>query len=212
MIYWPIHRHLSTVKAQVLAVFRFMPWSTCAIQPFLKINNRKTVNSNANMTITHRKPNNRFIFSSFAELQLNLIDSKNEYRRSTYIPVSSPLLQNSVWTKGGYTTEAKNETSKNASLSRDRRELPPVTPVNETNPAINATDAPTVATTINTTDENSTDDSVSGTVPSYDSEGASSQNTRTEQNYPTFHVTYWMFYPYSQVRREFPSNNSHSIS
>lgn len=152
---------------------------------------------------------NDFDFFVFSEVQLNLIDSKNDYRRSTYIPVSSPLLQNNVWNKGSSSAEAKDATNQNTSLSRDKRETAPVMPVNELNAATNATDTPIVTTTIDTADEldatvesqreNFTEETVSGTAPSYDSESASSQNTHNEHQYPHFHVTYWMFYPYSQV-------------
>lgn len=147
-----------------------------------------------------------FFFLHFlAELHLNLIDSKSEYRRSTYIPVSSPLLQNNVWNKSRFSDDAKNSTSQNTSFSREKREL---SSIMET--ANNETDTPNGATTTNSTDEvdvsidgqrdNSTDEMVNGPDPPNDSENANTQTTHTEQqNYPHFHVTYWMFYPYSQV-------------
>lgn len=89
-------------------------------------------------------------------------------------------------------------------------------PVNEINTAIDPTDPPIVTTATNMSDEidatveiqkeSSTDEPVSGTVPTLDSESAGSQTgQRTERSYPQFHVTYWMFYPYSQVK-----SNSHS--
>lgn len=78
-------------------------------------------------------------------------------------------------------------------------------PINEINSDTNATDTPILTTVMYTTDEintendrqseNSTDEAISGTVPTYDNESAN-----TEQKYPHFHVTYWMFYPYSQVK------------
>lgn len=144
---------------------------------------------------------------------MNLIDSKSDYRRSTYIPVSSPLFQNNVWAKGSLSAETRNATNQNTTLGREKRELlSPVAPVSEMSAAVEATDTPIVTTAMNTAEEtdavtvysqkeNATDETVDGTAPTFDSESADShtQNIRTEPNYPHFHVTYWMFYPYSQV-------------
>lgn len=145
-----------------------------------------------------------------ADFQLNLIDSRNDYRRSTYIPVSNPMLQNSVWNKASIATpESKSNGNQlpNLTLTRDKREL--LSPVNEAN----ATDAPITTTAVNLPDEivstveiqkeNSTDDAIGDAAPIISTaETVTTQSTRTEQNYPHFHVTYWMFYPYSQVKSD----------
>lgn len=146
-----------------------------------------------------------------ADFQLNLIDSRNDYRRSTYIPVSNPMLQNSVWNKASSVTpESKSNGNQlpNLTLTRDKREL--LSPVNEAN----ATDAPITTTAVNLPDEivstveiqkeNSTDDAVGDVAPISTAETVTTQSTRTEQSYPHFHVTYWMFYPYSQVKSHPP--------
>lgn len=51
--------------------------------------------------------------------------------------------------------------------------------------------------------ENTTDGPAGNTAFNNESESAGSQSTYNRSNYPHFHVTYWMFYPYSQVEVQF---------
>lgn len=165
------------------------------------------------------------IFILFSDIQSNLIDSRIERHQATYIPVSNPLLKNSL-TRAQTPTAAPRPVS--SILKRFLHERTATAPDEQnttthtksiTNLRFKRDLSPTITTTTITTmttnvgdDRNRTTESTPSTLQSIvnelnetvrhndtndDLKGSESKEA-TSKN-PRFHVTYWMFYPYSQV-------------
>lgn len=139
--------------------------------------------------------------SSFnlSDINLNLIDSQIEKRHGTYIPVSIELLRKKFARSSlplvnkADAIDDKNTTGMpNATNVRYRRDLHEIT---TSLPARN--DFTKISDSIkilsNEIDERN---ETKINEPKRNSDGRENVDNIT---YPSFHVTYWMFYPYSQV-------------
>lgn len=137
-----------------------------------------------------------------------MIDTRPSHRQATYIPVSNALLKTKFPPTGKaarslpkqmafHRRAAKNiSITTNSTRIRYKREL-----FNSTNPLpfddrriFDMVDARNATEPINTKD---TSESMPG------SQFATADNATSDELYPNFHVTYWMFYPYSQVSTNF---------
>lgn len=164
-----------------------------------------------------------------ADIQSNLIDSKIGRHQATYIPVSNSLLKNTftptkiqsaaprpVPISKRFTAPDDKNTTLNA--TRHKRELQE-TFTTTSNTITNVTGPVSITTTtasIITPLEDVTKPTESNTMQPMSNETSNetiAQNENYDSNetvkstelpiksnsYPSFHVTYWMFYPYSQV-------------
>lgn len=147
-------------------------------------------------------------FYSHTDIQSNLIDTRPSHRQATYIPVSNALLKTkfpptnktarSLLKKMAFHRSVPKNLSitTNSTRIRYKREL-----FNSTNPLpfddrriLDMIDARNTTESINAKD-------TSESMPS--PEFATVDNATSDDLYPNFHVTYWMFYPYSQVSSNF---------
>lgn len=151
------------------------------------------------------------------DIQSNLIDSKIGRHQATYIPVSNPLLKStftrtkvrSVVSRSGpesnqYQFERaavpddKNTTTNSTNL-RHKRELQesttdtPMDDVTKTTESMPST-SQTIANELNETVQLDETYDTSDSLPQ-------PTDSTADNLYPSFHVTYWMFYPYSQVNK-----------
>lgn len=209
-IYWPIQPHLFMDKVQVLAMCPFMQWLLCVTQPFtVKI--QKVCALNQRRKILEMNKSDSFIkidfrFSINIDIRLNLIDSKPGPHHGSYIPISKGVFKKpipptrqsqvsptmvtstvrSTYSANGTALSAESTNasqSNNASSIRQRREISEST----TLPPFD------ISTTTDLPEED-------GAASNNQSDQADDSAKSSDQNaYPTFHVTYWMFYPYSQV-------------
>lgn len=155
------------------------------------------------------------------DIQSNLVDSKVGRHQATYIPVSKTLLKNS---------RRKTPSALPRPVSISKRIVPDhITAPDDTNTTVivNATnlrytrdlvEVSTVADDVAKTTESTP--IPSSTIPNESNEigdnnethelnndatakpnSASKESPSSNSSYPTFHVTYWMFYPYSQVMK-----------
>lgn len=144
--------------------------------------------------------------SSFAvsDINLNLIDSRIEKRHGTYIPVSnellrkkfartsSPLVNKELYEKTDAADDKNTTGMPNATNVRNKRDLPEMT---TSLPADNDfTKIPESIKTLSNEIDERNESNIDEQKRSSDSKDNSDNIT-----YPSFHVTYWMFYPYSQV-------------
>lgn len=147
-------------------------------------------------------------FSSCTDIQKNFVDSKPTHHQATYIPVSNALLKrkfppNAPADKTVRSTPKQtvlrrnapfNFSNRNSSTSiRRKRDLLNETkplPFEEMRPLETATDMHG-SIALNSMAETSE----SKLQPQF----ASAESATNNDSYPNFHVTYWMFYPYSQV-------------
>lgn len=150
------------------------------------------------------------------DIQSNLIDSKIGRHQATYIPVSNPLLKTtftrtkplSVVSRPMVTSnkfqfdrtavpDDNKNTTVNATNPRHKREL------QESTTAIPMDDGTKTTESMPNTSQ-TIDNNLNETVQQNETYDANDSvpkpiDTSTENLYPSFHVTYWMFYPYSQV-------------
>lgn len=155
------------------------------------------------------------------DIQSNLIDSRIGRHQATYIPVSNPLLKNS-FTRAQTPTAAPRPVSlfnrflherpsaaaatvtatapdeKNTTLTQNitslryKRDLLDSTTTTPGDDPVRTTEStPSTSQTIVNESNNETSDS----------NGSDSKETASDGSHPRFHVTYWMFYPYSQVNQ-----------
>lgn len=151
---------------------------------------------------------------SFSDVQMNLIDSKIGHRRSTYIPVSNSLLQREFSRPQQRTAVSDDsnatESTPNDAATRQKRELSS-TP---TDLIIDDALGTNVPMAVELNEQNDSEDNSSkvvntGSSPSQLSNsfnGDVNEEKGTFNEYPHFQVTYWMFYPYSQVYNRKNSN------
>lgn len=169
------------------------------------------------------------IGSLFADIQSNLVDSKVGRHQATYIPVSKSLLKKGTKSKTpsaiprpvsishrifhDRTTapDDKNTTTVlNATNLRFKRELQESTTVADD--AVKTTEFTSTVSSTATADATAATSEPNDIVDSYETHASSGDatskpnaattshsETSSNHTYPTFHVTYWMFYPYSQV-------------
>lgn len=158
------------------------------------------------------------------DIQSNLIDSRIGRHQATYIPVSNPLLKNS-FTRAQTPTAAPRPVSlfnrflherpsaaaatatapdeKNTTLTQNitslryKRDLLDSTTTTPGDDPVRTTESTpsTSQTIVNESIETDRNNETS------DSNGSDSKETASDGSHPRFHVTYWMFYPYSQVNQ-----------
>lgn len=156
------------------------------------------------------------------DIQSNLIDSKIGRHQATYIPVSNPLLKStftrtkklsiasrpvSLSSKFQFERTAvpddKNTTTINATSLRLKRDVQEsTTTITATTPLDDGTKTTESMPSTSQTISNELNESVEQQNETYDSNepsAAKPTDSSSDNLYPSFHVTYWMFYPYSQV-------------
>lgn len=149
---------------------------------------------------------------------MNLIDGKISRHQATYIPVSNSLLKSSF--SRTKTAAAARPVSLSNRLIYERTAAP-----DDKNTTINATSLRQKRDIIESTSVTPADDEVKITeattstsqivdesIESIERNETFNQNDDvtmknpselpSDGSYPSFHVTYWMFYPYSQVDEE----------
>lgn len=158
--------------------------------------------------------------NSFSDIQSNLIDSKVGRHQATYIPVSNSLLKSSktktpsarpvsiskrIYHDRTTAPDDKNASNIiNATNLRHKRELQDVTTVMDDVTKTTESTSTMSSTLFNESNE-AADYNETYTMNNPDAIpnlNSGSKETTTDTTYPTFHVTYWMFYPYSQVKRK----------
>lgn len=155
---------------------------------------------------------------AISDINSNLIDSRIEKRHGTYIPVSNELLRKKfartlspIATKALYEkTDAPDDKSTtgmpNATNVRNKRDLLEMTTsLPSGNDSMRTPDTKILSNEIDQQNE---------TIINEPKRSADGKENADNITYPSFHVTYWMFYPYSQVGRLFTLQTSqdHNVS
>ncbi|XP_031622573.1 uncharacterized protein LOC116340290 [Contarinia nasturtii] len=162
------------------------------------------------------------------DIQSNLIDSKIGRHQATYIPVSNSLLKHTFTqtkiqsavprpvsiSKRFGAPDDKNVTLNATRHKRESQETLTTISTSTSSTITNATGTATITTIITQLDEvtKATESSTMQTMSNESSNETVELNENYDSNetvkstdlpiksssYPSFHVTYWMFYPYSQ--------------
>lgn len=209
-------------KVQIPEMFQFMQWLQCVIQLFSTMNQMVILFLHYHIIIMWDLNIIKFPSLIFPDIQLNLIDTKSSgYHHGTYIPVSNALLkmnffkspptsrstrsllkhnlqQQTTVAPDDNNTIATTTTAATSSIrqKRDLFESTTILPSPFQSEIIETSE--TVSVPLNVSFENyetSDNESMSKQHQQIDA----TENSTSNNLYPSFHVTYWMFYPYSQV-------------